>query len=195
MSTVSFPALEPLIIEAAQAPGHFAEFGVFRGGTFLKMLPLARRFGKRCVAVDSFCGMGEPGPMDGGEYPAGKFNVGGYDSLLDEIIRLGCVDVVDIHAGFVPDVLDQVIVQQFAFAHVDLDHYQPTVDTLLWLWPRVSPAGIICVHDYFEGEPGLASAAVRDVAEQLGQAFDVVSSREGVTVGVSSHAVFRKDGE
>ncbi len=195
MGTVSFPSLRPLLDEISLLPGDLIEVGVFRGDTFLKLLPVAEAAGRLCIAVDSFAGMAEPGPHDGTEYPAGKFNVGGPGRLRSQVQALGSAGSALVVDGWVPQVFlsPELTGRTFAFAHVDLDHCDPTLDTLRWLWPRITPGGVVAVHDYFDNEPGLASWAVREFSKRYGAPFDVVASTDGVTLGTSSHAVFRRE--
>jgi len=196
MGTVSFAVVERLIGQVAGIPGDLIELGVFRGDTFLKMLPLAQQRGCLCFGVDSFSGMAAPGPRDGTHYPEGKFSVGGPGALQEQIEAAGCSDAARVCAGRIPAVLEQEELQArcgFAFAHVDLDHYQPTLDSLRWLWGRTSPGAVVAVHDYFETERGLASAAVRDFAKGIGVKFEVEASAIGASMGISSHAVFRRE--
>jgi len=143
--------------------GDFAEFGVWQGATFL---PMARAWPDRaCHAVDSFRGMAEPTvrdvDLDGTQScPRGAFDVGGAGPLRQ---ATAAMPNVVIHEGFVPAILRECHTPRgFAFAHVDLDHFEPTLETLEWLWPRVNPGGLVVCHDWFEDSVRLAAGAVSD---------------------------------
>lgn len=194
--SVSLPALAPLLDRVRLVPGSFIEIGVFRGRTYRALLAAAASGARRCYAVDSFRGMAEPGPEDGSSYPAGKFDVGGTAALRRAVEQDGHADWSCIIEGWVPAVFSdpQLSGILLAFAHVDLDHYQPTLDALRWLWPRMAHGGLIAVHDYFNSVAGLASGAVRRFAVEEHLAIQAVESSRGVTSGISRHAVFEKGG-
>ena len=55
---------------------------------------------------------------------------------------------VFITQGTFPQTSDIVKNKQFAFAHIDVDIYQATKDSLEFIYPRMSVGGVILVHDY-----------------------------------------------
>lgn len=142
----------------AQAPrGPRIEFGVHRGAT----LAIIAEHEGLTVGVDSFEGMAEPGPFDYREgrchYPRGR---------LKAPIEIAAARVprARLVRGWVPEVLADLPDGPWAFAHVDLDHYEPTLATLQWLWPRMMRGGIICCDDFFPGRDWLAARAINQVA-------------------------------
>src|SRR3954470_15264564 len=58
--------LDWLTAEVAHIGGDLAEIGVFRGAAFRRIAVLAAGQNKRAHAFDSFAGMNEPTPADGG---------------------------------------------------------------------------------------------------------------------------------
>jgi len=118
-----------------------------------------------CYAVDSWRGMAPPTDRDVEsdgtcQYPEGGLATD-YAKFEKRIASFG--DTVRIVRGFIPDVLEEIGAGvRFAFAHVDLDQYAPTLCALRWIWPRVVPGGIVAVHDWFFGREILAAAAVVD---------------------------------
>ena len=44
--------------------------------------------------------------------------------------------------------IPEVESKKFAFVHVDVDLYQPTLDSLKFFYPRLLPGGVIVVDDY-----------------------------------------------
>lgn len=75
---------------------------------------------------------------------------------------------VNIYEGYVPEVLGSVGRGPFAFAHLDLDHYAPTLDALKWVWPQIAPGGILACHDYAAKIEVMASKAVKEFAFGIG---------------------------
>lgn len=135
-------------------PGDFAEIGVFRGATFHRLTALAQSQGKIAHAFDSFVGMDEPGehdrgPAEAGAHLPGKFDVGGPEGFARLMDDYGIErDSYKLWAGWVPDCFTQAPQDlQFSIVILDVDHYQPTVDGLAWLWPRIVPGGYIMLDD------------------------------------------------
>lgn len=62
---------------------------------------------------------------------------------------------------------------EISFAYVDLDYYQPTLDVLRIIWPRMSPRSILVLDDYnFPQLPGVKKAVdeffVHETLEERG---------------------------
>jgi len=152
-----------LVAEANVANGDFAELGVWHGDTFVGLAQSPAASGRLVHAVDSFQGMTEPTQFDYGpdgktQFPRGALSVGGSDAFRRRVASLANVRV---HEGWVPEVLDKIeLPDGLAFAHLDLDQYEPTLAALRWAWQRMNPGGILCCHDWFPGRNYLASGAV-----------------------------------
>ena len=58
--------------------------------------------------------------------------------------------------GYVPETFAGLEDEQFAFAMIDLDLYEPTVASLEFFYPRLSPGGFLFVHDYNSPESDYA---------------------------------------
>ena len=142
--------LEWLAAKVADVPGDFAEIGVFRGDAFRRVATLAGQQRKRAHAFDSFAGMNEPTPADGGSYPKGMFDVGGPDAFAELMAGSGVARTLyELWPGYVPDSFAKVPADLiFSWAIVDLDQYQPTADALLWLPARINRGGLLALDDY-----------------------------------------------
>ena len=152
------PILFGMAAGVADIDGDFIEFGVWTGKSYLPLLDIAESQRKWCHGVDSFAGMAEPCEHDGTMYPKGKLDGGGPAAIQQQVMmRHNAM----IHVGYIPDVLDGIVCDDlFSFAHLDLDHYTPTLDALRWVWPRMAKGGVVICHDYFIGKGGLASLAI-----------------------------------
>ena len=133
--------------------GDIAEIGVLRGRTFARLVQMSDR---HCHAFDSFCGMAEPGPLDGDRYPKGKFDVGGVEAFRKGLPAT--LSDYTLHPGFIPSCFDYDL--KFAFMIIDVDHYQPTMDSLEYADECLEHHGILFLDDYFPGCTELASTAI-----------------------------------
>ena len=162
----SFEQIKPLVELAMHTAGDFAEFGVYRGETFIPLAEAARTVAKACHAVDSFNGMAEPSDFDYEpdgtcKYPLGSMNTGGSQALRQATSHLS--RTVKIWEGQIPVILYRMPLNvRFAFAHVDLDHYVPTLLTLRWVWPRMNVGGIMACHDWLPERDCLATKGIRE---------------------------------
>ena len=74
-------------------------------------------------------------------------------------------DFINVYRGWIPDRFAEIQDHRFAFAHIDVDLYQPTRDSLEFMFPRLLPGGAIVVDDYgYSQFPG-AQKAVNEFLE------------------------------
>lgn len=142
---------------AAKLPGDFAEFGVNRGflsSAIMQMLDW-NTTGRRFYLLDTFAGIDEryinEDDIEIGvvERNAHDIETGFYTFDLDAV-RANFAEwpAARIIAGAVPDTLDQIDSEQFAFAHIDMNCAPPEVAAADFLWPRLVPGGVILLDDY-----------------------------------------------
>ena len=89
--------------------------------------------------------MSEPGPADGTHWSRGDLAAG------EEVVRLNLerfAERLRFHPGWIPERFADVADRSFAFVHVDVDLRQPTLDSLEFFYPRLSPGGILLCDDY-----------------------------------------------
>lgn len=145
-------------------PGNrFIEFGVFRGDTFAYLL---RRVGADGfgVGVDTFEGMGEPTEKDfdadgNCQYPKGRLSTNGMESVALRVRRDAGSNFIFIQTLFRGDVLLAPSERSFNLAHIDFDHYAPTIAAADWCARRCD---VLIFDDYFPEKTILASAALKD---------------------------------
>lgn len=147
-----------LLLMTKEVPDAIAEFGIFRGGTFIKMARIAEKWNKEIYGIDSFEGMDRPGKHDNHKYREGKFNNTSKKFIEDKMEGIGC----HIIQGFIPRILVNLEDVRFSFVRLDLDHYGPTLYSLQFVWDRLNKNGILCCHDYFKGKNIMASKACDD---------------------------------
>jgi len=138
----SFEHIRELAESCETVPGDFAELGVWQGTTFLPLADTACQFGKGALSV-------------------------GDSRLFRDLMRHH--ENVRIWEGWIPEILQEIPDDvRFAFVHLDLDQFDPTEAALAWLWPRISPGGVLCCHDWFDERTHLAAGAIRQWMDHTG---------------------------
>jgi O-methyltransferase len=148
--------------QALALPGHFAEFGVFRGGTALLAAEVLREAhdNRPLHLFDSFSGM--PATSPGEPFAQGDFDQTSEAAVRDLVAPAGAH--VIIHAGYIPGTFREAAISQLAYAHVDVDLYQSVLDCIEFVYPRLVAGGILVFDDY--GFPSCTRAR-----EAVDQAF------------------------
>ena len=142
----------------AGLPGATAEAGCFRGLASYLMCHYLRMekeksgetyTGQNHFLIDSYEGLSQPVVDDGG-YAKSSWEKKAFTSTS---VKRVCETMrefpdVTIVKGWIPDVLGTLIDQAYRFVHVDVDLYQPTLDSLRHFYPRMTTGGIIVIDDY-----------------------------------------------
>jgi O-methyltransferase len=149
---------------AVPVPGDTAECGVFAGATSYL---ICRVFPDRTHFIfDSFEGLSKPVGEDGTEWKQGNLAI----SLEKAKANLPFSNI-SWHKGWIPDRFPDVEGRTFAFVHIDVDLYQPTLDSFKFFYPRMSKGGVIVCDDYgCSGCPGATTAAnefLKDKPEKM----------------------------
>jgi len=158
--------IHDLACQALAADGDFCEAGLWYCTTFCSLAALAQQNGRVCHGVDSCCGMPPNGPRDAGQYREGSLS-----GLSAEAVAMLTAPFANVrlHIGYVPGALADMDACRFAFVHLDLDQYAGTLAALRWFWPRMTPGGILCCHDYFADRLTLAAGAIADWISESGE--------------------------
>jgi O-methyltransferase len=156
--------LYSLASQSLSVAGNFYEAGVFRGGTALLLKRiLEKNSGHReCKAgvkqlrlFDTFGGMPETDAQRD-LHRVGDFS----DTSLKGVQSLvGTPAWVSYHPGIIPASFAGLESDVITFAHIDLDIYQGILDSCAFIYPRLSPGGVIVFDDYgFMSCPGARQA-------------------------------------
>jgi len=148
-------------------PGEFVELGVYKGNSASMLATLARRHNRRVFLFDTFEGFDQR-DFQGVD---GKRKVLFADTSLAAVRDLVGADGVTYVPGFFPDSAARVeMPEKIAVVHIDCDLYQPMKAGLQVFYPRLSPGGIMLLHDYSSGHwPGVQQAIdefFRDLPEK-----------------------------
>lgn len=128
-------------------PGDTAECGVFHGaGSWLICAANAHRpMSHRHHLFDSFQGLSAPGSQDGQYWREGALSVG-----EREVSRnlLPFAERIELHKGWIPERFPDVEGKSFSFVHIDVDLYQPTLDSIAFFYDRLEPGAVLVCDDY-----------------------------------------------
>lgn len=123
-------------------PGEIAEVGVFRGGS-AKLI--AETSSKKIHLFDTFEGLPELTAEDDPE----QFSKDDYSASLESVEEyMASYPHVSLYKGVFPATAGPVETSKFSFVHLDVDLYEPTLESLRFFYPRMSRGGVIIGHDY-----------------------------------------------
>lgn len=150
-------ALAQLLRLVSNLPGDTAECGVYKGSSSYLIL-LANKKSKENKThhiFDSFEGLSEPGTFDGEHWSTGNLSVP--EIFVIDMLKPFAVNSDFIcYKGWIPSRFNEVKELNFCFIHVDVDLYQPTLDTLEFFYERIVPGGVFLCDDYgFSTCPGV----------------------------------------
>jgi len=175
-------------------PGARAECGVYRGATALLLAHAwkSRRpqfRGEDFYLIDSFAGTSASGERDlipvrgdNGAVRMEPFFPAGQSGASPDVVRALFADFpeVKVCAGWIPAVFAQFAAREWAFVHLDVTLYAPTLAALEYFHPRLTPGGVIvCDGSIFC--PG-ARAAWEDYCAARGLAYVTLGNRETVLI-------------
>lgn len=134
-----------LIRLAHGVEGDTAECGVWEGASSWLICAANRGKARTHHLFDSFEGLSAPGPKDGRYWKPGAMAAG--EELVRQNLRPFEGSFV-IYKGWIPERFEEVAEKRFAFVHIDVDLYAPTLDSVRFFYPRLSPGGILLCDDY-----------------------------------------------
>jgi len=135
--------MRSLLALADGLPGDTAECGINDGASSWFICRHFHGTGKTHHGFDSFEGLPDPAPVDGGYWHRGdaaaaedraRENLAGFD--------------VKLYPGWIPDRFGEVGDLRFCFVNVDVDLYEPTRDSLEFFYPRMVAGGVLLLDDY-----------------------------------------------
>ncbi|WP_353862018.1 TylF/MycF/NovP-related O-methyltransferase [Azospirillum formosense] len=151
-------ALAQLARLALLHAGDVAECGCHVGASSYFMaqaMTAAGVQGRRLHLFDSFAGLPPPAGIDGSYWQAGDLAC----DIEQARRNLAPFDFVDFHPGWIPERFADVADRSFALVHIDVDLHAPTIDSLDFFYPRLTPGGLIVFDDYgFATCPGVTAA-------------------------------------
>jgi len=158
-------------------PGAIIDCGVFKGQSLMTWAKLVEIFCpgdtfKKIIGFDTFKGFPDLSKTDGAKIPrrdkvVGGFNAESFLPMLEKIIDINQQDSmiprfkrVELKKGDVRKTIPTFVKEnpgiRISLLHIDMDLYEPTKTALKYLYPLVSPGGVILLDEYamadFQGE-------------------------------------------
>jgi len=169
-----------LRLKSEAVPGAFAELGVYKGDSARALHHMDP--GRRFYLFDTFEGFREKDlEVEKGEaatYTTKNFadtsinkvmeNIGGNSNLIPQ-------------PGYFPESAIKLSQEKFALVNIDADLYNPTRAGLEFFYPRLSPGGVMLVHDYNHKWEGVVKA-VDEFCKTIPEAMLVLPDREGTAI-------------
>jgi len=150
--------------------GDFAELGVYKGESARLLRLMAHD--RKLHLFDTFEGFTEtdlkPEKGEASTYSAKNFS----DTTIKKVLNTVGYDPekVIVYKGYFPQSASGLETTTFALVNLDADLYNPTKAGLEYFYPRLSPGGVIFIHDYNNKWEGLVKAVdefVAGIPEQL----------------------------
>jgi O-methyltransferase len=161
-------------LKSENIKGAFAEVGVYKGETaaIIHLMDNSRPF----HLFDTFTGFAE---KDMESEKESNQSVDFTDtSLADVKSFIEGNENTYFHPGYFPDTTAMLPDQRYAFVNIDADLYNPTLAALKYFYPRMSPGGVIMVHDYNHNWEG-ARKAVEEFAADIPEIITPVADWQG----------------
>lgn len=141
----SYYHLYLMALQSLNLDGDFFECGVFKGGSAAFLAKIISGHGKSLHLFDTFAGMPETNPMRDPIHEKGDFS----NVAIAEVRALvGHDDFVHFHKGLIPETFAGMEDARIAFAHVDVDIHSSVLACCEFIYPRLSPGGVIVFDDY-----------------------------------------------
>jgi len=139
-------------------PGDTAECGVYKGASSWLISKANQTEGgheRTHFMFDSFEGLSNPDDQDGAHWSGGDLTCG-----IEAVnANMAGLEHYSLHKGWIPERFADVQDRNFSFVHIDVDLYQPTLDSFAFFYTRLNPGGIIVCDDYgFTTCPGATGA-------------------------------------
>ena len=78
---------------------------------------------------------------------------------------------IKLYAGWIPARFQEVSDKKFSFVHIDVDLYEPTLNSLKFFWPLLVDGGFIVVDDYSSSQFPGATKATNEFLDKANPSF------------------------
>ena len=133
---------------------------------------------------DSFEGLSEPAKNDKvSSSDIRTWKKGDMAATEDELrSNLSSFSNIHIMKGWIPERFPEVESHRFRFVHIDVDLYEPTLQSLEFFYPRLVSNGVIVMDDYgYYTCPG-AYRAANEYAASVGEKIIHLTTGQGIII-------------
>jgi len=161
-------------------PGDFAELGVYKGESARILHHMDP--GRKLHLFDTFEGFNRKDlRKETGAAATYTENDFADTNILRVIKRIkGNANLV-IHKGYFPETVSGLEHERFALVNIDCDLYNPTRAGLEFFYPRLTPGGVILIHDYNPKWQGVVEA-VDEFMRQIPEPLMILPDMEGTVM-------------
>ena len=155
-------------IREKRIPGDASELGVYRGD-FATVINAALP-DRKLHLFDTFEGFPPEDVETERKHGISRAAAGDFSDTAEGIVkkRLPHPEMALFYKGYFPDTFRLCTAERFAFVSIDADLYAPTAAALPLFWERLSPGGVLLVHDVNSTQFVGAGKAVREFCEEKG---------------------------
>ncbi len=166
-------------VMAENVPGDFAELGVYRGNSAAVLAHYGRQHGRSMFLFDTYAGF-EAKDLIGVD--AGKRDAF-TDTSLDLVRATVGDEAVTYVQGYFPGTITESIAQRrYAVVHIDCDLYEPMKAGLEFFFDRLSPGGLLIMHDYSDPHWDGAKRAVDGYLPRIAENLIVIPDKSGTAM-------------
>lgn len=98
-----------------------------------------------------------------------------------------------IHEGWFADILPTQLPDKISFAHLDGDFYSSILESLIYVYPRLSKGAVVVIDDYCDPKQLDANNILPGVKKACDEFFKDKKEKVSVLVaGCEAHGYFRK---
>jgi len=164
--------------------GDTAECGVFEGASSYLILKSNSGTGKEHYIFDSFEGLSK---IEENDFVINKKIPQWKESDLsvgENVVRHNLDEFENVHylKGWIPERFGEISNKKYSFAHIDVDLYQPTLESINYFYNRMVVGGMIVCDDYgFNTCPG-AYKAMKEFFSDKTESIIHLTTGQGVVI-------------
>jgi hypothetical protein len=162
-------------ILAEGVPGEVAELGVYRGNSAAVLAHYARAGGRRLYLFDTFEGFAARDLQGVDASRRENFSETSLPLVRQLVGEQGVVYV----PGYFPQSIPPDIAERFSIVHLDCDLYAPMRAGLAFFYPRLSPGGLLLLHDYSSGYFAGANQAIDEFVATIPENIVLLPDKSG----------------
>jgi hypothetical protein len=174
--------LHELAKSVVDIPGDTAECGVYRGASRFLVLNTTLGRCKTHYLFDSFKGLSDPTLEDRPDSSRMRLWQTGDFGAAEEVVRDNLASFANVcfMAGWIPERFAEVADRRFSLVHIDVDLYQPTLDSVSFFYERLNPGGILVCDDYGFGTCPGAYRAMNEALEDKPESIVHLPTGQGL---------------